>query len=158
MRQTIAALSFLGIGMAAAAAASLQPLQVKTGLWRMTQTIQWTGLPPQLEAAISQGRTHDYQTCVKPQDLRTNPFSGGSGDKCVWTVVRSTGTDMEVRGTSCEMGKEYDMTSEVHGVIHVLDAENGTGSFDIVMTRNGQKISGHATYKGQWVGSSCPAE
>ena len=39
-----------------------------------------------------------------------------------------------------------------------VDAENGTGSFDVVMTHEGQKITGHATYKGKWVAASCPAE
>lgn len=158
MRMKIVALSVLGTTLAVAVAASLQPLKVKTGLWKMTQTVQWTGLPPQLDAAMAHGRTHDYQSCVKPKDLSTNPFAGGSDDKCVWTVVSSTGTDMEVRGTSCEMGSEFGMTSEVHGTIHVVDAENGTGSFDIVMTHEGQKITGHTTYKGKWVASSCPAE
>jgi hypothetical protein len=56
------------------------------------------------------------------------------------------------------MGSELGMTSEVHGMIHIVDAENGTGSFDVVMSGNGQKITGHATYKGKWVGASCPAE
>lgn len=158
MRTRIAALSVLGATVAVAGAASLQPLKVKTGLWQMTQTIQWTGLPPQLDAAMARGRTHDYKTCVKPKDLTTNPFAGGSEDKCTWTVINSTGTDMEVRGNSCEMGHEFGMTSEIHGTIHVVDAENGTGSFDIVMTREGQKITGHATYKGKWAGSSCAAE
>jgi hypothetical protein len=158
MRTRIAALSVLGITMAVATAASLQPLKVKTGLWQMTQTVQWTGLPPQLDAAMAHGRTHDYQTCVKPKDLTSNPFAGGSDEKCTWTVVSSTGTDMEVRGTGCQMGTEFGMTSEIHGIIHVLDDANGTGSFDIVMSHGGQKITGHATYKGKWVGSSCPAE
>jgi Protein of unknown function (DUF3617) len=156
MRTTIVALGVLGTTIALAA--SLQPLNVKTGLWQMTQTIQWTGLPPQLDAAMAKARTHSYQTCVKPKDLSTNPWADGSDEKCTWTVVSSTGTDMEVRGSSCNMGSEFGMTSEIHGKIHVVDAENGTGSFDILLSGNGQKISGRAAYTGKWIGSRCAAE
>jgi hypothetical protein len=145
-------------GTAIAVAATLHPLNVKTGLWQMTESTTWTGLPPQFAAGMGNARTHSYQTCVKPQDLSTNPWAEGSDQVCKWTVVTSTGTDMEVRGTSCNMGSELGMTAEVHGQIHVLDSENGTGSFDITMNGNGHEITGHATYTGKWVGSTCRAE
>jgi hypothetical protein len=64
---------------------------------------------------------------------------------------------MEVQGKSCDMGKEFGMTADVHGSIHVGDPENGNGEFSIVMTGNGQTMNGHATYKGKWVAASCPA-
>lgn len=151
-------LILLGTAMTVAIAAGLHPLNVKAGLWQMTVTTTWKGLPPQFDSAMANGRTHAYQTCVKPEDLSTNPWAGGSGEKCTWSVLNSTGTDMEVRGTSCDMGSEYGMTSEVQGKIHVIDPENGTGSFDIMMTGNGRAISGHSSYTGKWVGPSCPAE
>lgn len=154
----IVVLILLGNTMAVAISASLHPLNVKAGLWQITVTTTWKGLPPQFDSAMASGRTHSYQTCVKPEDLSTNPWAEGSGEKCTWSVPNSTGTDMEVRGTSCDMGSEYGMTSEVNGKIHVIDSENGTGSFDITMTGNGRTISGHSSYTGKWVGSSCPAE
>jgi hypothetical protein len=157
MNKRIIALSVLGTVTAVALAASLHPLKVKTGLWQMTETTTWSGLPPQLEAAMS-GRTHNYQSCVKPADLSTNPWAEGSNDKCKWTVLSSTGTDMEVRGSSCDMGSDYGMMAVVDGKIHVLDPEDGVGSFDITMTGNGQTINGHASYTGKWAASSCPAE
>lgn len=154
----IVVLILLGTAMTVAISASLHPLNVKTGLWQMTVTTTWKGLPPQFDSAMANGRTHTYQTCVKPEDLSTNPWAEGSGEKCTWSVLNSTGTDMEIRGTSCDMGSEYGMTSEVHGKIHVIDSENGTGSFDVTMIGNGRTISGHSSYSGKWAGSSCPAE
>lgn len=154
----IVVLILLGTTMTVAIAVSLRPLNVKAGLWQMTVTTTWKGLPPQFSSAMANGSTHTYQTCVKPQDLSTNPWAEGSGEKCTWSVLNSTGTDMEVRGTSCDIGSEYGMTSEVDGKIHVIDSENGTGSFDTTMTGNGRTISGHSSYTGKWVGSSCPAE
>jgi len=158
MLKRIVALVLTGTAIAAAVAATFHPLNVKTGLWQLTVTTTWTGLPPPLNAQMANTRTHSYQTCVRPRDLSTNPWSEGSGQNCKWTVVRSTDTDMEVRGTSCDIGNEYGMSSEIHGRIHVLDSENGTGSFDITMTGNGQTVTGHAAYTGKWVGASCHTE
>jgi hypothetical protein len=152
-----AAVLCLAASLAYSAAGNVQPLNVKTGLWQMNQTMTWTGLPPQLAAAMKNGRTLNYKSCVKAKDLNSNPFADGSGQKCTWTVLNSTGTDMEVKGTSCDMGKEYGMTSEVHGKIHVVDSENGTGTFDIALTGNGQTMNGHASYTGKWMSARCPA-
>jgi hypothetical protein len=141
-----------------AAAGQFQPLKVKTGLWQMTESLKWTGVPPQMAAmmkAASQTRT--YKSCVATKDLNTNPWADGSSDKCTWTVLNSTGTEMEVRGTSCDLGKNYGMTADVHGKIHVLDSENGTGSMTVILTGNGQIMNGIASYTGKWIGQSCPA-
>ena len=64
---------------------------------------------------------------------------------------------MEVQSKSCDMGKEFGMTADIHGSIHVSDTENATGEFSIVMTGNGQTMNGHANYTGKWIAASCPA-
>ena len=134
---------------------ALIPLNVKTGLWQITETVAWTGLPPQLAGAMD-GRATKYESCVKAKNLSSNPWAEGSGDKCTWTALNSNGTDMGVQGKSCQFGKEYGMTADVEGKIHVIDSQDGTGSFDITLTGNGQTMKGHATYTGKWIGASCP--
>lgn len=159
MRTKLLLIAICSVGsIVLAVAAQFQPLNVKTGLWHMTQAITWTGLPPQM-AALMRGapQTRSYNSCVTPQDLTTNPWANGSGDNCTWTVVNSTSTDMEVRGTGCELGKELGMAAEIHGTIHILDSENGTGTMAITLTGNGQTANGHASYTGKWVSASCPA-
>jgi Protein of unknown function (DUF3617) len=156
-KKILTVLSF-GTCIAVAVAANLHPLNVKTGLWQIAETFSWTGLPPELGSAMANGKTRSYQSCVTAEDLNTNPWAHGSRESCTWNVLSSTGTDMDIRGTSCDLGTEYGMTAEAHGKIHVLDSENGTGSFDVVITGNGQTINGHASYVGKWVGSSCPKE
>ncbi|HEY0747607.1 MAG TPA: DUF3617 family protein [Steroidobacteraceae bacterium] len=157
MNKTIG-IALMGLGLSAGlvAAQGLQPLKVKTGLWQMTQSVTWSGAPPQYAAAFRNGQ-HNYKSCVKAKDLGTNPWADGAGVKCTWSVLSSTGTDMEVKGTSCDFGKEYRMTADVHGKIHVVDSENGTGSQDIILNGNGLVVTGHATYTGKWIGASCPA-
>jgi len=139
------------------AAPSFTPLSVLTGLWQMTETITWVGLPAQMEAAMNNGVPINYKSCVKPEDLSSNPWAQGSGNTCHWTTVSSNGTDMQILGESCDMAKEYGMTASVAGTIHVIDSQHGTGSFDIALTGNGQTMHGHASYTGQWVAATCPA-
>lgn len=136
-----------------------QPLKVKTSLWQMTETITWTGLPPQLAAmmkAVPQKRI--YKSCVTAKDLNTNPWADGSGYKCNWTVLNSTGSDMEIQGKSCDLGAEYGMKADVHGKIHVQDSEIGTGSMAVTLTGNGQTMNGNASYIGKWIAATCPDE
>ena len=135
---------------------NMTPLNVNTGLWQMTEKVTWTGLPPQYAAVLRNGVPRQYKSCVKPKDLSTNPWADGSGEKCSWTTLNSTGSDMEVTGTMCDMGKDWGMTSDVHGKIHITDSQNGTGSFDVTLTGNGQTMHGHADYTGKWMGATCP--
>jgi hypothetical protein len=76
---------------------SVQPLNVKPGLWEVTMniTINGMGTPP---------RTNTYRSCLKKEDLNKYPFSDPE-KKCAYTVLSSTGTTMEVRGT-CAPGSE----------------------------------------------------
>ncbi|HKV81907.1 MAG TPA: DUF3617 family protein [Candidatus Sulfotelmatobacter sp.] len=157
MKRAIAvAVACLGAAAALLAAADFQPLKVKTGLWQMTQTSTWTGLPQQWAAVIKNGKTINYKSCVKAKDLTTNPWTDGDDSKCVWKVLKSDGTDMEITGTSCELGKEWGMTTEGTGKIHVVDSENGTGTMNMTISGNGQTIKGRFAYTGKWIDASCP--
>lgn len=93
-----------------------------------------------------------YTSCVKAKDLNSNPWAERDSH-CAWTVLKSNGTDMELQGTSCQMGNG--MTADVHGAIHVSDPEHGTGTFDMTLTGNGQNMKGHASYSGKWLSATC---
>ena len=160
MRRILAwAVLCLAASAALAAAEKIQPLNAKTGLWQMTQTVKWNGLPPQMQQMMQSVKpTTTYKSCVRPKDLSSNPWTNGSGDGCHWTALNSNGTDMELQGKSCDMGKDWGMTADVDGKIHLLDSEHGTGSFHITMTGNGQTMRGHADYTGKWIGATCTKE
>ena len=58
-----------------------QPLNAKTGLWEVTETIVWTGLPPQM-AAMMKGMPQT-RTCKRSLFRRFEigeRTSGGTGD------------------------------------------------------------------------------
>src|SRR5947209_5220615 len=80
-----------------------QPLNVKPGLWQVAVTNNLNGSE----------HTNSYKKCVTAKDLNTNPWANGSDDKCDWTVVNSTASDMELRGASCEIGKNFGMDTSV---------------------------------------------
>jgi hypothetical protein len=148
----------LGASVVIAAAVQFQPLNVSTGLWQITQIMTWSALPPPMAAmlrAMPQKRT--YQTCVTAQDLSSNPWAEGSGDGCTWTVLNSTGTDMAVQGTGCELGSDYGLTMQIQGQIHILDPQDGTGQMTMTLSGNGQSATGQASYSGKWIGASCPS-
>lgn len=99
------------------------------------------------------GGTKTYKTCVTAKDLNTNPF-----DKdCDWTVLNSTGSDMDLRETSCAMGKNEGMKTDATFKIHVLDSEHAKASGAGTTTGNGQTVNGNGIYTGKWIGASCPA-
>jgi len=157
MRKELLLVASLGT-LAATAPATVQPLNARTGLWQISLMVTWAGLPPQLQALMANQPTHNYQSCVTTADLSSNPWANGARDHCSWTVVRSSSTDMEIQGASCDMGASFGLSATAHGTIHLSDPEEGTGSFDIMMTGNGQEISGHASYTGKWLAARCPAE
>jgi len=160
--------------------AATEPLNVKTGLWQVSEVSTTSGLPSlpagmqaqldkmrpeqraKMEAAMrgrSGGapRTINYQTCVTKDDLAKAAFTGPD-EKCSWTVVNSSRSDMEARGSACEAGKNEGMKTDVTMKIHVVDSENVKGAVQGSATGNGTTVNIDNSYTGKWVSATCPAE
>ena len=129
------------------AADTYQPLSVKTGLWNVTVTNDLGGAP----------HTSSYRTCVTDKDLHTNPWGKGPDEKCDWNVLKSTSSDMEVHGSSCEAGKEYGMQTEVDLKIHALDSSNVKATMQGTSKGNGQTMNFKGNFTGKWAAATCPA-
>jgi hypothetical protein len=165
-----------------AATGNLTPLKVKPGLWQVTTTSTINGLggiaslPPDEQAKFAQmspqqraaveamikkqygsgPQTRTYKNCVTQKDIDdTSPW--GSGDKCTWNVITSTGTDLEAEGTSCDLGKNDGLTSKIHIKMHVSNSENVQASMDGSATGNGHTYTMNGSYTGKWLGATCPA-
>ena len=139
-------------------AANMTPLNVQTGLWQMTETVTWVGLPPQMQSAMNSGVPINYQSCVKQADLSSNPWGHGNGHSCHWTTLSSNGTDMTIEGDNCDFGNQNGWVASVKGALHVSDPQHGTGTMDVTVSANGQTMQGHATYTGVWSSATCPAD
>ncbi len=151
-----------------------QPLNVKTGLWQVTVSTTISGqLPPNLQARLDQmtpeqrarieaqfgatPHTRTFKKCIKQQDVARDPFSGRD-EKCNWTLVNSTSSEMEIRGTLCDAGKDQGMETDVDMKIHALDSENVKASVKGTATGNGQTMTVNGSYTGKWLGSTCSAD
>ncbi len=158
-----------------AQAHKVQPLNVKTGLWQVTATSSISGLPPippDMQARLDQmtpeqraaimsrfgGAPHTttYKDCVTQKDLNTNAFSGPD-QKCKWDVLTSTGSDMEVRGGSCEAGRNQGMNTDVDVKLHAIDSEDVKGWVHGTATGNGRTVNISNTFTGKWLSATCPA-
>jgi hypothetical protein len=125
-------------------AASLDPLNIRTGLWQVTMTSKINELPAP--------NTSTYESCVRKEDLGKYPFTDPEAN-CTWNVVSSTGSKMEANGTCMPegMGKVgFSMRLEA------VDSENvkGTGQ----LTANGPAGTMKGSYSGaaKWIGATCP--
>lgn len=150
------ALALAGLA-ALLAAQTLQPLNARTGQWNITETVHYANIPAQWASMMPNNHVIKYTSCVKPEELNTNPF-GNPSDKCQWTVLKSTGTDMEVQGTGCQFDPQLGGTGSVHGTIHMQDAQDGTGAMDFSLQIQGMALSGHADFTGTWASPSCSAD
>jgi hypothetical protein len=174
----LASLICLFAGVVLLAAGKVQPLNVKTGLWQVSMTTTMSGLPPiapEMQAKLDQmtpeqrakmeammksrfggtPHTSSYKKCVTKEELENNAFDKPD-EKCNWTVVNSTGSDMEVKATSCAAAKNEGMQTDVDLKLHVVDSENVQASMQLTATGNGHTMNGSGSYTGKWLGAACP--
>ncbi len=126
-------------------AATLEPLNVKPGLWQVTMTSTISVLPAPT--------VNTYKSCVKKEDLDKYPFTD-SKDKCTWTVQSSTGSKMEATGTCMPegMGKVNFSIS-----LQALDSENAKGTGQLTANGPAGAVNGNYSATAKWVGATCPA-
>ena len=65
---------------------------------------------------------------------------------------------MEIRGTSCEAGRNQGMETGLNIKVQALDSENVKASVQGSSTGNGHTVNITGTITGKWIGASCPAE
>ena len=125
-------------------AATVEPLNVKPGLWQITMTSRISGLPAPT--------VNTYKSCVKKEDLDKYPFTDPKA-KCTWTVQSSTGSKMEATGTCMPegMGKvDFSMNLEA------LDSENVKGTGQLTANGPAGAMNGNYSATAKWVGATCP--
>lgn len=168
----------LSPALAAAQAANFHPLSVKTGLWQTTVDNVIKGgmpqLPPDMQARLAamppeqrarieammngapQSNTHKH--CVTKEDL-DKAAQWSNGAKCTWTIITSTSTDLEARGTDCDLGRNEGAKSSIHIKIHVVDGENIQGKYDgSLVSGEGHTETLNGSYSSKWLGPTCPAD
>ena len=125
-------------------AADLQPLNVKPGLWQVTTTTTYQGM--------GAPETRIYKSCVTKEDLDHYPFPDRDND-CVYKVLSSTATHMEVGGNCQSQGGKADFKLQ----LNVVDSEDVQGTGELNVANPQANLHGDYTGKGKWLSASCPA-
>jgi hypothetical protein len=125
-------------------AATLEPLNVKTGVWQVTMTNTISGLPAPT--------TNTYKTCVRKEDLNKYPFTDPK-DKCTWTVQNSTGNKMDATGT-CMPAGQGKVDFDIH--LEALDSENVKGTGQLTFNGPGGSMNGNYSATAKWASATCP--
>jgi len=144
MRKSILLTAILLSGIAVLAA-TLEPLNVKTGLWQVTMTNTINGLP--------KPTTNTYKSCVKKEDLDKYPFTDPK-DKCNWTVQTSTSSKMDATGTCMPEGQGK-VDFNIH--LEALDSENVKGTGQLTLDGPAGAMSGNYSATAKWASATCPA-
>ena len=162
-------LFFFGV-LIAIAGEKVQPLNIKTGLWEMTMTTTVTGrvpIPPEalaqmtpeqrakFEAAMAKRasevpKTRIYKNCITREQLNKDPF--GDEKNCTKTVLKSTGSKMDIREVCVNQGVKSDMTTQ----IEVIDSERVKGVSHVTATGSDKSMNVSGNFTGKWLGAACP--
>jgi Protein of unknown function (DUF3617) len=126
-------------------AAGLDPLNIKTGLWRITMTSSISSTPKPI--------TNTYDSCVKKEDLAKYPFTDPK-DNCNWNVVSSTGTQMEAHGT-CQPQGMGNVNFSIK--LEAANSENVKGTGQLTLQGPAGAISGTYSGTAKWINAMCPA-
>lgn len=159
------------------AAGNVVPLNVKTGLWETTSTVTVNGavgIPPemvaqmtpeqraQVEAAMKamgngKPRISTYKDCLTQKDLTEDPFTHkayGENIKCQDTVIKATGSDLELK-ESCTQDTSK---ADVHVKFHASSSEHVSGTGTVVATAGGHTMTSDMKMESKWLGATCPAD
>lgn len=175
MRKAVLIGAVLLLAMVGSVSGNVNPLNLKPGLWQTTMTFTLSGTPPpEMEARLAQmtpeqrakyeamfksqyggtPKTRTWKSCVKKEDLNKYPFEDPN-KKCTVTVLSSTGSKMDVRGTCVPGNDGYEYGFKVQ--VEAADPEHAKGTGQMTASRGGQTITGNYSGSSQWLGATCPA-
>jgi len=153
------------------AADTLQPLDVKLGLWESTNTIEHSGTPPipaellekltpeqrakmEERAKATQGaKTTTHKHCVTKEDLAKAMAFGSDDKNCHRTILTSTSSKIDAK---IECGTSGMKSS---GTVHfeALSSEQVKGTMDMNLGDGTRAMKLHSTFESKWLGPVCGA-
>jgi len=152
------------------ATGQVQPLNIKAGLWEVTVISTVSGRPPippevlarmtpeqkaKFEAAMKgmasdTPKTRAYKNCVTKEQLNQDPFSD-EGRNCTRTVLKATGSMMEIREVCEREGAKSDMTIQ----LEAPNSENVKGSGHVTEAGGSNSMNVSTTFTAKWLGAVC---
>lgn len=153
------------------AAAKLQPLHIKTGLWESARTINRAGrlpipaemlnrLTPEQRARMEErmnanSAAHTNTTtekhCVTKEDLEKDRLKLAEANECTTTVLDSTTTNVKAKFVCDQAGMQ------ATGILELVatDPEHLNGSYHLNAKGDGHAMNVDGTWTSKWLGPSC---
>lgn len=139
---------------AVASVATAARLKVRTGLWEITTVGETTGLPPIPSGAAVMDGTGTPQTvraCITEKTLRHGlDFSAPERPNCTRSVKASSSRHVDVR---MECTGDAKSTGTFH--IEAVDRQTIAGSFNLVVSIDGNVTTVTRSMKGKWLNADC---
>jgi hypothetical protein len=153
------------------AAAKLQSLNIKPGLWESTRTIKRTGalpipaemlnrLTPEQRARMEErmkanSAAHTNTTtekhCVTKEDLEKDRMKLAETNECTTTVLSSSSTSVKAKLVCDQEGMHATGTLD----LVAADPEHMNGSYHSTANADGHTMDVEGTWTSKWLGSSC---
>jgi hypothetical protein len=153
-------------------ASAAEPLNIRPGLWEVTQTMTMSGAPLYVEGMPAAGQaeyakswakdagkpqTETDKQCITEKDVKDAKMfenAGQTGKQCKLTTSKQTATAW-VASSECKDAK----TTNLIQLDYAAPApERFTGSMKSTMTSPNGKTIIDMKMSGKWVGASCPDE
>jgi len=170
MRKLVLLGMFLSLVFVAMAGDKVQPLNIKTGLWQVTMTTAVSGRPPipadllarmspeqraKFEEAMKKRtsappKAKTYKNCVTKEQLNKDPFSEEQ-KTCTRTVLKSTGSKMEIREVCEDEGVKREMIIQ----IEAFNSENIKGAGHVIVAGGARSMNVSTNFTGKWLGAAC---
>ena len=151
---------------------SVQPLDVKTGLWETTLNTERTGalpIPPEVLARLTPEQRAKLEERMKAsqapkatarkhcltKDELNKPLSFGADDKeCHRTIVTSSSSKQEFQVECTKGGMKQ------HGTFRVeaLSDESVKGAVQMTVTNGDKTMNMHSEFTARWIGPVCVDE
>ena len=152
------------------AASTLQPLNVKPGLWESTRTIKRNGAMPvpaemlnrltpeqrarieeRMNAKSSHENTSTEKHCLTKDDLDKDRLKIAESKDCTTTVINSTSTSVKAKLVCDQQGMHATGTLE----LTASDPEHVTGSYQSAVDAGGQTMNVDGSWTAKWLSASC---
>jgi Protein of unknown function (DUF3617) len=170
MRTTFRGLILLS-AVAIWAAGTIQPLNVRVGLWETTTTTSMNGalpipdellskLTPEQRARMEErmkassgekNRSNTFKNCMTKEKIEKGADFGKDDTKCTRTIITSTSSKAEVH-MACDMSG---MKGEGTVQVDVLSPESIKGSVHMTVNGGGHTMNSNSTFTSKWIGQAC---
>ncbi|HEU5335195.1 MAG TPA: DUF3617 domain-containing protein [Terriglobales bacterium] len=170
MRIHIFGTVILALSFSLWAASKIQPLNVKTGLWQTTMTMNRFGemplpsdmlsrLTPQQRARLearmkahpTNTRTMVYKSCLTRKELENPNFT--ARQQCTWTTLQSNGA--RIKGSALCTYPQPAMRVKGSGEFVALDREHVKGFLHMAAAGKGGAMNTSSDFSSKWLGPSC---